>query len=100
MLQLFSLFDNKSGTHGNPFIYLDTQQAKANVRRFVNAEANKDINPADYELYHLGSFDADTGKITPHEAPKHLYSCRTLINVTSPMQDDMDNLKSMAESSK
>lgn len=62
ILQVFAVRDIKSESYSNPF-YL--ARAEVAVRTFKDAMADKTHpmaqHPEDYQLYHLGNFNDDTG---------------------------------------
>lgn len=67
-----SLRDTASRSFSTPFFVLTAQQAIRSLRDEVNAkDSQSDVNrhPSDFELYELGHFDDDNGKLIPHESP-------------------------------
>jgi hypothetical protein len=65
LMKLFSVFDNKARLYNPPFGFPETGQA---LRAFKNAANNREhgfgMNPEDYCLYQIGTFDDSTGLIS------------------------------------
>ncbi len=68
-LPMYSYRDRLVG-FGKPLIDISDQTA---IRGFSfqvnNPDGLENFSPKDYELYRIGTFDADTGKIIPEEVP-------------------------------
>lgn len=65
---LYSVYDEASRTYNRPV----TEQTDAQALRIFKQEINRaevnnlmNSNPEDFSLYHVGTFDTDTGTITP-----------------------------------
>jgi hypothetical protein len=79
MLDVFCTYDNKSESFNKPMFYLEEKACIEAINYYVNSEEGmNEINPVDYELFHLGSYDPSTGKFDLFDAPKHLFNLRTL----------------------
>lgn len=67
MLKVYSLFDTKVGTFGNPFC---AQSDGAAIRTVVDAASDPSTllykHPADFILYGIGHYDEDSGHIEAH----------------------------------
>lgn len=67
---LFCVYDTKSGQHGNPFIMESDESAK---RSFLDSLAEVRMPtllskfPTDYELRRLGTYDTETGELSPEK---------------------------------
>lgn len=67
-MKLYSVKDLKSARFGNPFSSFNDEVA---IRDFTTLCKDKNPNnlcgiyPEDFDLYCVGSFDEDTGAITP-----------------------------------
>jgi hypothetical protein len=63
-LEIFTIYDVVSHVYNQPFYLINKGAA---IRQFDNMcnddETQISLNPADYTLYHLGSFDNTTCKI-------------------------------------
>lgn len=72
-LEMFSVYDSKAKAFMNPMFLPQVGQA---TRLFANAVNSKDhqfgANPSDYTLFHIGTFDDETAKITSKIAPENL----------------------------
>lgn len=90
------MYDNKVSCHGKPMFYSTKEHCIAELTSFINDDiANGDINPVDFELFYLGTYDQQTAKFDLLEMPKHLFNTRTLIKQTTKMDK---TLKSLTES--
>lgn len=62
--QVFSVFDTKVGSFAQPFFSPTTASA---MRAFLDAATDPNTqlskHPADFHLYHIGTFDDETGFI-------------------------------------
>lgn len=72
-LELFTVFDSKSGSYAEPFPALNREVV---IRDFANAFKKDDaknvnryyINAEDFSIFKLGSFDPKLGAINSHNA--------------------------------
>lgn len=61
-LQAISLYDSKAKTYGNPFFTSTTEAGLRDFAYLVNDSKMAAHNfPADFDLFHVGEFDTDTG---------------------------------------
>lgn len=67
-VQIFSIYDVKAEIFASPVFYPSTGAA---IRAFADAvnKPGNDFNahPEDFQLFHVGSFDEDTGDVMPLE---------------------------------
>lgn len=82
MKPIFVVKDRAIDTYGLPFAQSSTAQA---LRGFSD-EINSDIttsavakHPDDYDLYTIGEYDEDTGKIIPMQPPQLVARGKDLI---------------------
>lgn len=68
--ELFSVFDAVLGRYNEPFNARTVDRAKAMFAEVCN-NPNSDIckYPSEYTLFHIGSFDMETGLPTPQNTP-------------------------------
>lgn len=80
MLQkMYAVHDSKAETFNQPF-YCKTHgeaernfaQLKADEKSFVSKY------PEDYDLYYVGDYDTNTGKIKALDTPQHIVKAATL----------------------
>lgn len=84
VINLFSVFDSKATSFGNPF---SDQQPASAIRNFSDA-VNDDSNPnnmwhkhpEDFSLFQIGQFDTDTGELIP-SLPKSLVTASSMKRV-------------------
>ena len=62
---VYSLYDKKSGTYGNPFIASNDNTAGRIVNDLVTNSGDSIIalHPDDFDLYFLGCYDVHSGEI-------------------------------------
>lgn len=81
-MKLFSILDVKAGHFMQPFAEKSTVNA---IRSFEIAsnEPEQIFNkfPDDFALMELGSFDLNTGVLTPNAVPANLATSRSLLKV-------------------
>lgn len=80
MMKVFSVFDKAVGAYTRPFC---TPSAGAAMRAFeddvANAESPVAKHPEDYSLFWLGSFDDNSGLLTPEEPPVCLINAHEVV---------------------
>lgn len=66
LTQVFAVFDTKVGSFAQPFFSPTSASA---IRSFQDAAADPSTtlskHPSDFHLYHLGTFDDETGAFSP-----------------------------------
>lgn len=78
-LNVFSIRDSKAEIFNPPFIKQTHGEAERDFHRMVkNPESLPHQYPEDYDLYHLGTFDDQTGEITRLEKPQRLVNATQL----------------------
>lgn len=72
-LKAFSVHDSKANAFITPFFCPTTD---VGIRSFQSAANDPNSmfsqHPADYTLFEIGSFDVETGTLTPHKAAENL----------------------------
>lgn len=70
--KLYSIRDAKAETYNTPFSAATNGIAERNFRQLVNDEKSfVSKYPDDFDLYHIGDFDTNTGKIIALDTPVH-----------------------------
>lgn len=83
ILQIFSVFDKKTMAFNEPFFVHNRELAmRAYSVASLDPASFISKNPADYGLYHLGSFDDETARFTMFPQPEMLVS-----NLVKPSQE-------------
>ena len=71
--ELYTVFDTLTGAYGRPFHAINQADALRMAKTLANDKATTvGQSPTDFALFHLGSFDDLTAKITEFEAPKKI----------------------------
>jgi len=78
--QVYAVRDGKACIYHAPFTVLNEAVAVRMVHNAVNADDQGELsfNASDFDLYHLGEFDDESGKLDVFEAPKHVVHCAHL----------------------
>lgn len=69
-LNIYATYDIKAEAHGTPFFMANddlARRALGNVGR--NPDTTIALNPEDFRLHRIGSFDDNSGLITPEDKP-------------------------------
>lgn len=72
-LKIFSIRDSKAENYLQPFFNKTHGEAERNFREL--ARDDKSIvskYPEDYDLYFLGTYDDNSGKLSPADTPQHV----------------------------
>lgn len=71
-MKIYSIRDAKAQSFGNPWYKNTHGEAERDFRTAVNDEKSfLNKYPEDYDLYYLGVFDTDTGKVESLATPEH-----------------------------
>lgn len=69
MLQMYSIYDKKSGIYERPFFVKHVAEATRAVQAALNAPENQQPwfakYPADFSLFFVGTWNPDSGMYTP-----------------------------------
>lgn len=73
VLKVFSIRDAKAEVFNTPFFQKTHGEAERNFRTIVNDEKST-VNkfPEDFDLYYLGDYDDNTGKMETIDSPQHV----------------------------
>lgn len=72
-LQIYSIRDSKGEVFNTPFFQKTHGEAERNFRELVNDEKSMVSKyPEDFDLYHLGSYEDQSGKIEILPTPSHV----------------------------
>lgn len=73
MLNMYSIRDAKAEIFGPPFFKVTHGEVERDFRHLVNDEKSKiHLDPEDYDLYHMGRYDDNTGKFELLPSPQHM----------------------------
>lgn len=81
MLQIYSLKDIKNKLFGIPMYFHDDEHCKHDMTLFFIPNNIEKIDPSNYDIYRVGTFDEKTGKITRHNKQSVLANCQKLLNI-------------------
>jgi hypothetical protein len=71
--RIYAIRDQKSKTYDNPFPQLTHEEAFRTFTSIVNAKNTINSYPEDFDLYYLGEYETNTGKVLPLDTPLHMY---------------------------
>ena len=73
ILKAFTIRDQKSEVYNTPFFQKTHGEAERSFRTAVNDDQTQlSKYPEDYDLYYLGEYDDNLGKMNPVDTPQHL----------------------------
>lgn len=73
ILKAFTIRDSKAEVFNTPFFQKTHGEAERAFRELVKDEKSMVSKyPDDYDLYHLGEYDDQTGKIIALDTPQHM----------------------------
>lgn len=79
-LKIYSIRDSKGEVYNTPFFQKTHGEAERNFRQLVSDEKSLVSKyPLDFNLYYLGDYDDQTGKIEPLKAPQHIMEAAAAI---------------------
>lgn len=82
MKMIFSMFDKKAKVYAPPFCSENLQVLKRQLTVEVGrGDSMLSQFPTDYEIYHLGYFDAPSGEITLNKNPDF---CFNMAEIATP----------------
>lgn len=72
-LKVFSIRDSKAQIFNQPWFARTHGEAERNFEQLVRDEKSTIYQyPEDYDLYHIGEYDDETGLVTSLDTPKHV----------------------------
>lgn len=79
--KVYSVYDAQTKAYGHPMLQNTHGEAERTFKLQVN---NKDSryhqSPEDYDLFHIGEYDDNTGGIERLNAPQHIIKATALLN--------------------
>lgn len=80
LLKAFSIKDSKTGIFNTPFFNHTPGEAERNFRELANDKQSMvGKYPEDYDLYAMGEYDDQTGKVEWKATPEHLVKAVQLV---------------------
>lgn len=68
--EMYSIFDKKAGLYAAPFVDINKGSAIRAIGEFIKRGDHTAAKyPEDFQLVHLGSFDEESGEVTPEAIP-------------------------------
>lgn len=84
MLKIYSIRDAKAEVFNTPFFQKTHGEAERNFRTICNDDKST-VNkyPDDYDLYYLGDYDDNSGKLSPLDTPQHIIKAIQCVETSS-----------------
>lgn len=80
LTKVYSIRDQKAQVFNSPWFAKTHGEAERNFRSLVNDEKSMVHQyPLDFDLYYLGDYDTDSGKLMPLDAPQHIMQAISLV---------------------
>lgn len=71
--KIYSIRDAKAEYFTQPFFKKTHGEAERDFTQLVNDDKSSIAQfPEDFDLYYLGDYDTETGKMTPIDTPQHI----------------------------
>lgn len=81
LTKVYSIRDAKAEIFRSPFFKLTQGEAERDFRTLVNDEKSQvNMYPEDYDLYFLGEYDDNSGKIVALDTPQHVIKAVNCLN--------------------
>lgn len=72
-LKMYSIRDQKADIFHPPHFQKTHGEAERNFKTLVNdPKSQPALYPEDFDLYYVGDYDDNTGKVTPLDTPQHI----------------------------
>lgn len=86
-LKIFAIRDTKAGFYSPPFFKQTHTEAERDFREIANDQKSS-LNkyPEDFDLYHLGTYDDQSGKMALEPSPVHMLKAVNVIRPTPALQ--------------
>lgn len=73
VLKVFSIRDSKAEVYNMPFYQKTMGEAERSFRQAaMDEKTTLSKYPEDYDLYYLGEYDDNSGKLIPKDTPEHI----------------------------
>jgi len=83
VLKIFSVRDSKGEIFGQPFFQKTPGEAERSFKMLVNdSQSIPSKYPEDFDLYYIGQFDDQSGKVQPIDTPMHIVKAIALKDST------------------
>lgn len=80
MLQIYTLHDLETKTHGKPMFYSNDEQAKQQILKFFTlANPELELKPKNFEVHYHGTFNELTGELIALPLAKIIINCKEII---------------------
>lgn len=87
LLQCFSIYDSKGLVFHAPFYQTSPPAAVRLFSDLINDPSTSLYkHPLDYTLWHVGSYDDQTGALTPYAPIKHVVDGNSLVTPSNSIQ--------------
>jgi len=92
---LYSILDKKAGVYGKPFESTNDNTAARMLHSAANdPQIQISMYPEDFDLFHLGAYDADTGRLITLDVPKFICGAASFKKIQQGETDLVTKLES------
>lgn len=94
MLKMFSVYDVKAGSYGSPmFVPTVGLATRTFVEVCADPQSPMSKYPGDYNLFELGEFDPNSGKVVGHNEPHFVISAAEAVETGKRLKDASNKTK-------
>lgn len=77
---MYLVYDSKSESYSMPLFHLAVGDAQRAFTRAANSQESAiGLNPEDFSLFEVGSYDERDGKFEIYEVPRHVANAHELV---------------------
>lgn len=85
LLKMFTIRDSKAEVYNTPFFQKTHGEAERSFRQLVTDEKSMPGKyPEDFDLYYVGDFDDQSGKLKALDTPQHMLKAIAVIPKSGP----------------
>lgn len=78
-MEVFSVYDLVTNVFQPPLYAHNAGDALRIIQKYLDGDNNMSRHPADFALYHLGSFDDGPGLVSPIDPPVQVIAINELV---------------------
>lgn len=81
LVQAYAVKDVQTQLFTHPYFLTNDVLAKRSFEKAVQDETTKfNMYPEDYSLYHIGTYDVETGRMIHNDSPKQLCNATSFLS--------------------
>lgn len=75
----YAIYDKKAEIYHEPIFYKREEEITAEIKISFSSKDYQNIQPIEFDLFELGSYDTNTAKFNLYPSPKHVYNIQSII---------------------